>query len=130
MGPFSTMPVPGGTALIAPSCGTVPKSAACGSMFQFGPSRACQIPLRSGRPSALRGVLEVGAGGGCGAVLLPEDAVPRCWADKAGARQRAIAQRAPTIIVLEFIWLLIRHLLLQRRASNGDRPRIVISRGQ
>ena len=33
----------------------MPKSAAWGSRFQLGPSCACQIPLRSGRPSAVRG---------------------------------------------------------------------------
>src|SRR5438034_4794826 len=54
------MPIPGGTAFIAPSAETVPKSALCGSISQFASLSACQIPFRLGFPSAVRGARYAG----------------------------------------------------------------------
>src|SRR5437870_13199352 len=51
------MPIPGGVAAIAPIKGKAPGAAACGSMSQLASLTACQIPLRLGLPSAVRGAL-------------------------------------------------------------------------
>ena len=55
--PPSTTPRPPGTAPSAPSSRTGLKSAEWGSTFQCALFSACQIPFRSGVPSAVRGAV-------------------------------------------------------------------------
>ena len=49
------MPRPGGTAPAAPSVGAGPGAAAWASMSQYASVIACQMPLRLGLPSEVRG---------------------------------------------------------------------------
>src|ERR1700710_604752 len=56
------MPVPGGIAKSAASDGIGPADAACACKSQSAGTRACQMPLRSGLPSAVRA-------GGCAAAV-------------------------------------------------------------
>ena len=51
----STTPRPGGTLNAAPSANTGPCRATCASRSQFAVLFACQMPLRSGVPSGVRG---------------------------------------------------------------------------
>src|SRR5207248_228142 len=57
----STTPSPGGIAPAAPSAANGPGPAAWSWMSQFAELTACQMPFKSGLPSAVRDALYVGS---------------------------------------------------------------------
>src|ERR1700746_4114978 len=66
-GPSSTTPTPAGIPPAAPITTSGPAFASCAWMSHSAVFMACQIPLKSGLPSAVRGALYVGAAPAAGA---------------------------------------------------------------